>query len=361
MQIIADRRALHAIPELELNLPKTMAYLENALSGLRCRVFSPMESSLCAFFDFGADRAIAFRADCDALPIAEKNEFTHVSTHPGCMHACGHDGHMAIALELARRLDRMESLRHNVLLIFQPGEESPGGAEPLCRTGILEQHRVDAVFGLHLWPGLNAGEVFSREKELMSRSCEVNVDIYGKSAHIAKAKEGLDAVMAGCEFYRRAMELEQALPADVFRLLKFGKFHSGTARNALSHHTHMEGSLRAFQDEVFEGLKSGLYRIAGEIEAETGCTVKITMSSGYPAILNPADLCRRVKQAAEYRELAEPSMTSEDFSWYQRYVPGMFFFLGLGDVPALHTDNFDFDETILTKGADFFQKLAENF
>ena len=228
MQIIADRRALHAIPELELNLPKTMAYLENALSGLRCRVFSPMESSLCAFFDFGADRAIAFRADCDALPIAEKNEFPHVSTHPGCMHACGHDGHMAIALELARRLDRMETLRHNVLLIFQPGEESPGGAEPLCRTGILEQHRVDAVFGLHLWPGLNAGEVFSREKELMSRSCEVNVDIYGKSAHIAKAKEGLDAVMAGCEFYRRAMELEQALPADVFRLLKFGKFHSGT-------------------------------------------------------------------------------------------------------------------------------------
>ena len=104
-----------------------------------------------------------------------------------------------------------------------------------------------------------------------------------------------------------------------------------------------------------------MYRIAGEIEAETGCTVKITMSSGYPAILNPADLCRRVKQAAKYRELAEPSMTSEDFSWYQRYVPGMFFFLGLGDVPALHTDNFDFDETILTKGADFFQKLAENF
>ena len=109
------------------------------------------------------------------------------------------------------------------------------------------------------------------------------------------------------------------------------------------------------------GLRDGLYRIAEEIHTETGCTVNITMSSGYPAILNPADLCRRVTAAAAYDTLAEPSMTSEDFSWYQRFVPGMFFFLGLGDVPALHTDTFDFDETILEKGAQFFEKLAENF
>ena len=361
MQTIQDRRALHRIPELELNLPKTVAYLKTALTELKCTLFSPMESSLCAFFDFGADHAIAFRADCDALPITEKNNLPYASAHPGCMHACGHDGHMATLLELARRINEKKTLPHNVLLIFQPGEESPGGAEPLCRTGILEQCHVTAIFGLHLWPGLEAGVVHSREKELMSRSCEVNVDIYGKSAHIAKAKEGLDAVMAGCEFYRRAMEMERALPEDIFRLLKFGKFHSGTARNALSDHTHMEGSLRAFQDEVFEELRSGLYRIAGDIEAETGCPVKISMSGGYPAILNPADLCRRVKQAVDYRELSEPSMTSEDFSWYQKQVPGMFFFLGLGDVPALHTDNFNFDETILLKGADFFEKLAEDF
>ncbi len=361
MQIIRDRRALHAIPELELTLPKTMAYLKTALGGLKCSLFSPMDSSLCAFFDFGADQTIAFRADCDALPITEKNDLPYASTHSGCMHACGHDGHMATLLELARRLNEKETLPHNVLLIFQPGEESPGGAEPLCKTGILEQYRVTAIFGLHLWPGLPAGKVFSRVNELMSRSCEVNVDIYGKSAHIAKASEGLDAVMAGCEFYRRATAMEQSLPEGIFRLLKFGKFHSGTARNALSDHTHMEGSLRAFQDDIFEQLRSGLYRIAADIGAETGCTVNISMSSGYPAILNPADLCRRVKQAADYEELAEPSMTSEDFSWYQRYVPGMFFFLGLGDVPALHTDNFNFDETILAKGAGFFEDLAVNF
>ena len=361
MQIFTDRHALHRIPELDKALPETLAYLRKALSGLHCRVFSPTESSLCAWFDFGAESSIAFRADMDALPIEEKTGAAYGSRHPGVMHACGHDGHMAILLELARRLNQKETLAHNVLLVFQPGEESPGGAKRICDTGVLEEYRVRAIFGLHLWPGLAAGKVFSRVNELMSRSSEVNVDIYGKSAHIAKASEGLDAVMAGCEFYRRAMELEKSLPENVYRLLKFGKFHSGTARNALSHHTHMEGSLRAFQDEVFEQLRDGLYRIGGEIQAQTGCTVEITMSSGYPAILNPEELCRRVAAAAAYETVAEPSMTSEDFSWYQRFAPGMFFFLGLGDVPALHTDHFDFDETILEKGADFFEKLAENF
>ena len=360
-QIIDDRRALHAVAELELNLPRTAEYLRRSLENLRCRVFCPVDTAVCAFFDFGAEQTIAFRADMDALPIEEKTGAAYASRNPGIMHACGHDGHMAILLELARRLHEKEKLPHNALLIFQPGEESPGGAKRICDTGVLEQYKVQAIFGLHLWPGLTAGQVFSRVNELMSRSSEVNVDIYGKSAHIAKAAEGLDAVMAGCEFYRRAMELEKALPDNVYRLLKFGKFQSGTARNALSAHTHMEGSLRAFQDEVFESLRDGLFRIAGEIQTETGCAVEISMSSGYPAILNPAALCRRVAAAASYETIAEPSMTSEDFSWYQRFVPGMFFFLGLGDVPALHTDTFDFDETILEKGADFFEQLAENF
>ena len=361
MQIVADRRALHRIPELELCLPKTMEYLTNSLETLKCRVFSPMESSLCAWFDFGADSAIAFRADCDALPVSEKNEAPYASCHPGRMHACGHDGHMAILLELARRLNEKEKLTHNVLLVFQPGEESPGGAKPLCETGVFAKYNVEAVFGLHIWPGLEAGTVFSREMELMSRSSEVNVDIYGKSAHIAKAAEGVDAVACGVEFFSRAMAMEAALPKEVFRLLKFGKFQSGTVRNALSAHTRLEGSLRAFQDEVFDSLRDGLYAIGEDLERKHGCRVEITMSGGYPAVLNPAELYRRVKAAADFEDLAEPSMTSEDFAFYQKYLPGMFFFLGLGDVPALHTNNFDFDETILLKGADFFEKLAEDF
>ena len=361
MQIIQDRRALHRIPELDVRLPETLAYLKNTLAGLKCRVFAPMNSALCAFFDFGADKALAFRADMDALPITEQNDTDYISRHPGKMHACGHDGHMAILLELARRLNRKENNPWNILLVFQPAEETIGGAKYICDTGVFEEHRVEAIFGLHLWPGLESGTIFSRKEELMARASEINVDIYGKSAHIAKASEGVDAIAAGTEFYRRAMAMENALPSHIFRLLKFGKFESGSVRNALSAHTRMEGSLRAFQDEIFDGMKENLYAIGRELEAEFGCRVEIDINSGYPAVLNPAVLCDRVKSVVNYLELDAPAMTAEDFAFYQRRIPGMFFFLGTGSSPALHTCNFDFDESVLEKGADFFEKLAVNF
>ena len=195
----------------------------------------------------------------------------------------------------------------------------------------------------------------------MSRSCEVNVDIIGRSAHIAKAKEGVDALAACVEFYRLATATEQALPPDVFRLLKFGHMEAGTVRNAIAAEAHLEGSLRAFQDPVFEGLRECLYKIGADVGRTFGCTVEISMSEGYPAVMNPPELYQKVKAIADFRELAEPSMTSEDFSWYQKQVPGIFFFLGLGDTPALHSNNFCFDEDILEKGADFFEFLAEHF
>ena len=170
MKIIEDRRALHRIPELDKDLPQTMAYLEQALAGLNCRVFSPMASSLCAWFDFGQESAIAFRSDADALPIQEKTGAAFASCHPGKMHACGHDGHMAIALELARRLREKKELPHNVLIVFQPAEETTGGAKALCQTGVFDRYRVEAIFGLHLWPGLPEGQIASRAEEMMARS-----------------------------------------------------------------------------------------------------------------------------------------------------------------------------------------------
>ena len=361
MQIIADRKALHRIPELELCLPKTMSYLRSSLENLNCALFAPMDSCLCAWFDFGADSAIAFRADCDALPIQERGQTDYISIHPGVMHACGHDGHMAMLLELARRLNQKQTMPHNVLLVFQPGEESPGGAKPLCETGIFEKYGVEAIFGLHLWPGLPKGEIFSRKQELMSRSAEVNIQVRGKSAHIAKASLGRDALWAGTEVYRRAVAMEQALPPEIYRLLKFGFFTSGTVRNAISENTLIQGSLRAFQDAVFEALRDGLYEIARDVEAETGCTVNITMSQGYPAVMNPPELYDRVKAAVKFADIPEPSMTSEDFAWYQKFIPGIFFFLGVGDTPALHNDLFDFDMDVLTKGVDFLETLAETF
>lgn len=361
MQIMEDRRALHRIPELDRDLPKTLAYLRQSLERLNCRVLSPMDGALCAYFNFGAKQTIAFRSDADALPISENTQLEFASTHPGNMHACGHDGHMAILLELARRLNEKKKLSHNVLLVFQPAEETTGGAKDLCATGIFKEYKVKAIFGLHLWPGLAPGEIFSRRNEMMSRSCEVKVEILGKSAHIAKAGEGIDAMAAGVDFYSRVAAMEAALPKKVFRVLKFGKMESGTVCNAVSGHTKMEGTLRAFQDDVFYSLRAGIVSIGKAVERRTGCTVNIYMNDGYPAVINPKDLYDRVRKLVDFKELEMPSMITEDFSWYQKTLPGLFFFLGLGDVPALHADDFDFDESVLIKGADFFEQLAEKY
>ena len=361
IRIIKNRRALHQIPELDRQLDQTVSYLRGELEGLGCKLFSPIDGSLCAFFDFGAERAIAFRADMDALPIEEKTGAPYASRHPGRMHACGHDGHMAIALELARRLRTKQHLSRNVLLVFQPAEEATGGAKPICDTGVFDQYAVEAIFGLHLWPGLTKGKIFSKPGEMMSRSAELDVDIYGKSAHIGRSWEGIDATEAACVFLQKAYALERSVPADIRRLLKFGHIQSGTVRNALSAHARMEGGLRAFSDEVFFGLRDRLLEIAKEVETSLGCEVRVHTSNGYPAIHNPRELHDRVHAIAPFENLAEPSMTTEDFSWYQRYVPGMFFFLGLGDSPALHSDNFDFDESVLNIGADFFEKIAEGW
>ena len=361
IRIIKNRRALHQIPELDRQLDQTVSYLRGELEELGCKLFSPIGGSLCAFFDFGAEKAIAFRADMDALPIAEKTGAAYASRQPGRMHACGHDGHMAIALELARRLRTKQQISRNVLLVFQPAEEASGGAKPICDTGIFEQYNVEAIFGLHLWPGLEKGRVFSRPGEMMSRSAELDVDIFGKSAHIGRSWEGIDATEAACVFLQKAYALERSVPADIRRLLKFGHIQSGTVRNALSAHARMEGGLRAFSDEVFFGLRDRLLEIAKAVEEQFGCTVKIHLSNGYPAIHNPKELHDKVYAIAPFEYLEEPSMTTEDFSWYQRYVPGMFFFLGLGDTPALHSDKFDFDESVLNIGADFFEKIAEGW
>ena len=356
-----DRRALHQIPELDRQLDQTISYLRGELEGLGCHLFAPIDGSLCAWFDFGAEKTIAFRADMDALPIAEKTGAAYASRHPGRMHACGHDGHMAILLELARRLSTKKNMTRNVLLVFQPAEEASGGAKPICDTGVFDQYAVEAIFGLHLWPGLEKGKIFSKPGEMMSRSAELDVDIFGKSAHIGRSWEGIDATEAACVFLQKAYELERSVPADIRRLLKFGHIQSGPVRNALSAHARMEGGLRAFSDEVFFGLRDRLLDIAKEVETSFGCTVKVHTSNGYPAIHNPRELHDRVHAIAPFEHLEEPSMTTEDFSWYQRYVPGMFFFLGLGDSPALHSDNFDFDESVLNIGADFFEKIAEGW
>ena len=352
MQIVQDYKSLHAIPEPDRALPKTLRYITDSLKALKCRVFFPMDGAVCALFDFGKENALAFRADMDALPILEATDLPWKSRHPGFMPACGHDGHSAILLELARRLDKKHTLSHNVLLLFQPAEETDGGAEDLCRTGILEQHRVRCIFGLHLWPGLSAGQIFSKPGVLMGRSSGVTVRFSGKSAHIARWQQGADALSACCRFYL----LSAALNTPV-SLLKFGKMQGGSAGNIVCPRAELSGSLRTTENHgQFQAQVSELCRDAA---LQTGCQGEVLFQNGYPAVENSEPLFSLAQSLYPVTQIDAAYFTTDDFSFYQRRIPGLYCLLGIGDTPPLHSDRFSFDPAVLSVGADFFEALAE--
>ena len=353
MQIVHDYRALHTIPELDRHLPKTLSYISKALSPLGCQVFSPAKGAICAYFDFGSRSTLAFRADTDALPICEQTGLPYASRHEGVMHACGHDGHTAILLELARKVRPQSG--HNILLIFQPAEETDGGAESICQTGILSKYKVRAIFGLHLWPGLPKGSIFSRSGVLMSRACGVTAEFTGRSVHIANAQQGADALNAVCRFQQQAERLRFPAP---FRL-KFGKVSGGTAGNILCDKAILLGSLRAFSDLDHCRLQNTLHKLCHSVSQQTGCRGDLHFTSGYPAVCNHPQLWLSVQKKCPVKQLYRAFWTADDFSFYQQQVPGVYFLLGLGDTASLHSPNFAFDEAVLSSGADFFLHLCQ--
>ena len=363
-QLTIHRRALHRIPELDDQLPETQTYLLDRLSPLRCRIITPGRCAVLAYFDAGKPDTAAFRSDMDALPIEEKSGVSFCSAHPGRMHACGHDGHMAMLLCLAQWISgHLDQLARNVLLVFQPAEETTGGAQIICQTGIFRQLNVRHIFGIHLWPDLPAGTVSTRSGPMMARSSEMTVEINGKSAHIARWREGADALAAGVEFVRRSYTMaDSELPPDQFRVFKFGHMQSGTVRNAVSAYTVLEGTLRTFQDEVFDHITRRAAEIGQDVQKETGCQISVRFSQGYPPVYNDPAL---YEQAAALLApdrlvpLKEPALIAEDFSFYQQELPGLFFFLGTGSDQPLHSDRFCFDESVLEQGVALYQTLLQ--
>ncbi len=357
-----DRRALHRIPELQFDLPETQAYLLNALKEIGAEPEALSPSGVLAYFDAGMPETAAFRSDMDALPIQEIMAGGYASTHPGRMHACGHDGHMAMLLALARYAKaHISDLPRNLLLIFQPAEEGGGGARGIVETGVLEKRNVKHIFGLHVAPELPVGALASRPGAFFSKSCEVHVTVRGRSAHAANASEGLDALSAGADFLLQAQAMEKAFPEDVPRLLKFGKFRAGTAPNIIAESAEITGTLRAFDNQVFASLQDGLVSAARAAEEKWGVTVELRYTPSYPPLINdPAVYARAVKQIRgfDYRELPQPTMLSEDFSYYLERVPGVFFKLGIGTGIPLHTPEFDFDERALMYGVEALIALA---
>lgn len=359
-RVIRFRRDLHRIPELDFALPQTTAYIHNVLEKLPCRVFSPDGHGICAWFDAGADDAIAFRSDMDALPIVEETGLPFASQHEGKMHACGHDGHMAMVLELAHEIASIkERLAKNVLLVFQPAEETTGGARLICQSGVFGQKNVKAIYGVHLWPDLPAGAVASRPGPLLARANEVSVDFVGKSTHIAKAEDGADALFAAARFVVGADHLlEELHRQDPWCTLKFGHLVAGTVRNAIAANARLEGSLRVFQDGTHDKAWQSLQELAKVISRQLGVKITITGSDGYPPVINDEKLFAAARRVIpELQLLDKPLLIAEDFAFYQKTLPGLFMLLGTGTGIALHSDRFNFDESVLQRGVEIYKRL----
>lgn len=382
-ELVRFRRELHRIPELDDDLPETIAYVEDVLRSMSCELLHPAPSCVCAFFDVGASRAVAIRADMDALPVREATGVPFASEHTGRMHACGHDAHMAMALAAARWVDRTvragsPKLARNVLFVFQPAEETTGGAKRVCESGVFERFSVERIFGLHVWPDLPWGTVASRPGALLARSSETHIAIHGQSTHIAKTyglhdEETHDAALAAARFLVSERWLIRRLQQDEPCVAQFGLLEAGTVCNAVAGEARLAGSLRVFSDEMFERAKAELTSTLEMACSETGCTFDIDFAEGYPPVTNDPTLF--AKAAAALPELAridEPLLIAEDFAFYQRYLPGVFFLLGVGApedgeaaacgelgcaASALHASDFMFDERVLLRGVDAYRKL----
>lgn len=369
------RRALHQIPELDYDLPRTLAYVRGILElvagditsrGGRATVFSPSRSALCLYVDRGTPHATALRSDMDALPVTERTGAAYASRIGGHMHACGHDGHMAMLLTLAQWLPQnLDRLGRSLLLVFQPAEETTGGARSICQSGALEECDVDRIFGLHLWPGLPEGRLAGRPGALLAAGNETHVTFLGRAAHIARAELGADAVEAAARFLTATYDhIERLCQREAAHgregvVLKFGTLQGGLVCNQIADRARLEGSLRTFDVELRDEVMAEVRELAARAAASCGCTAEVDFAEGYPPVTNDPELFGRVaERVPELQILEEPYMIAEDFAWYQRQLPGVFLLLGVGEVPSLHSDGFDFDERALAGGLAALKALA---
>lgn len=354
------RRALHRIPEIKFELPKTHAYIMDALKGLRCDITVAAGFGVLAYFDGGKSETAAFRADMDALPIVEETEHCYKSLHPGCMHACGHDGHMAMLLVFAEWVNQnIEKLNRNVLLIFQPAEESGGGGEKITDTGILQRLNVKRVFAIHVDPALPAGAIASRPGPFMARASEIHLDVEGLAGHAAVPGAGRDAMAAAVDFVYGAYKADRELPKAAPRRIKFCKIVSGNSTNVIASSAQVAGTMRTFDDSDYDALRGRMEALAKSAETEYGVKCRLNILPGYPAVINDEALYEKACAAVRVERIPEASFLGEDFSYYGRVAPEIMFRLGLGTGIPLHSANFDFDEAALEGGVELFIKLAE--
>jgi len=360
------RQALHRIPETSFNEHKTQAYLIRHLKKYEPDTLIELAGTgvKAVYLAKKPLATIAFRADIDGLDIDEETGLPFSSKHKGCMHGCGHDGHMTMLLLMAKLIHKhRDTLRYNVVLLFQPAEEGRGGACKMIEDGALENPHVDRIYGMHLWPDVPRGKIGVRWGQMMARTSEFDVIVHGKSAHGASPQMGVDAIVAAAELIsliQTAISRNIDPHQDV--LLTIGKIQGGTARNIIADRVELNATLRVFDQDAFEQLFARLHAMLDGLEVATGAHFEFLSRMHYPCVNNPRPL---VEEFYTYMDpddlyLCEPVMAAEDFAFYQEKIPGLYLFLGVAggkNNEPLHNSRFDFDEALLLNGVETYRRI----
>jgi amidohydrolase len=380
-ELVALRRDFHQHPELSHQEGRTgekvAAYLRDL--GLTVKTGIAGHGVLGVLKGSRPGRAVAWRADMDALPIAEKVKLPWRSQVEGVMHACGHDFHLAIALGAARLLSAFKDhLAGHYVFIFQPAEEGPpvgdSGAKGMVAAGVMDNPKVAAVCALHVAPNLDVGHIRYGPGVVMAGADRIILTVTGKSAHGATPHRGVDPILAAAQVVNHIQGfLAQKIDARSPKILTFGRIQGGNRFNILADEVTLDGSLRYLQESVRQEVLNGLrQQFAGLIQA-TGAEIKLTVEPLFPMLKNNPELTGQAVQALqallgpERLKLLHPAMGSEDFPYFAARAPGFYFFLGVrtpgGRGQALHSPNFNPDEAALpwglTAAAGLLAFLAE--
>ncbi len=366
---VALRHELHADPELAFQEHRTAARIAALLADWGYQVERLTETGVIATLTTGPGPVLGIRADIDALPIHETSGLPYASRTPGQMHACGHDGHSTILLAAARHLARSRSFRGTLRLIFQPAEEIGAGARALIDAGLFEHHPVDAIFGLHNWPGLAAGQFGFVEGAAMAAVDKISARILGKGGHGAEPHLTIDPVVAAAHV---VTALQTVVSRNVdprqMAVVTVGSIHGGEAANVIPASVDLGLTLRSFAPEVRQRLRDRIPDLVHSVTAGFGARAEVTVTRGFPSVINsPAqtELLRQVA-ASEFgpgvvvSDFA-PRTASEDFAYYLHQRPGSFLFVGNGDSAPLHSPDYRFNDDIIAPAATLWVALAETF
>ncbi len=364
-ELINIRRYLHKNPEISFGEENTRDYILSYLKKLNPNKLEVIAHTgvKCVFYGKDAKKTIAIRADIDALPVDEKNNCGYKSKNKGVMHACGHDGHVAMALVCAKILAKATT-NINYVFIFQPAEETDGGAQLMIEEGVLNNPKVDEIYALHLWPYIKSGVIGLKAGELMATMCDLNIEIIGKSAHGAKPNQGVDAILASSSLI---VNIQSIVSRNVDPLktavITIGKIMGGEARNVICNNVVLEGTIRTFDSNVLKDIKNKLTHMLKGLEKMYNVKTRYYETMGFLAVENSKDLFSKAKALLKEEEMciATPVMMSEDFSYYQRETDGLYAFLGITDEEhkeALHSNKFDFNEENLLCGVEYFLRMA---